>query len=504
MRAQEVVVSRPAGALTQQVRRLWAPNWSLGWVGAVTLLIYLGFAWRFSLLANVERPLLDMGRMTDHQPGAAGAIFLAFLALFAAYWVGYQHLRSSAPSPDAWKLVVGGATVFNLVLLLMYPVGAADVFDNIVRGRMTAFYHANPFAQVPGQFPGDPFVRYAAWAGFRSAYGPLWESIAAAMAWLAGNDILGNVLVFKLGMVLAYVADTVLIWRILARIAPRRAPSGVYLFAWNPLVLFETAGNAHNDSLMLLTILLAVFLYVNQQHTAAVVALTAGALIKFFPAVLVPLFVAGSLRRLERRQRWISLLRSVVLSLALVALFYVPFRGSSDPLNLTHRDALFTTSIPALAQVVLVPRVGGETAGRVVNLAAAAVLGVFVLYQAWRLDSGNRALPGAVYGVVIFYLLVTCPWLQPWYVVWAVGLVALLDDAALVWGALLLAFTLTWKYLLYAFFFGAQKPLMPRPPRELLAFSVVTLLPLLYHVRTVWVRWQGVRHASPGYHPHLQ
>ncbi len=490
---------RPGRPIALRAGGLMAPAWLLAWLGALLFVIYAGLGWRFSLAAHQGQPFLDFGKLTAHQPLQGVVVFLAFAVAFGGYWVGYLQLRieGDPASPAAWKLVIGWAVAFSLAFLLMYPVGAADVFDNIIRGRMTALYHANPFIQVPNQFPNDPFLRYAAWGGAHTAYGPLWELLAAVLVRLAGNGIAANVLVFKVAMILTYAADVALIRRILLRIAPQHALAGVYLFAWNPPVLFEIAGNAHNDGLMLMTILLAVYFYVTRRYATALVALVAGALVKFLPAALIPLFLVGALRRLPPGRRWSFLVAGGMMSLGLVLAIYAPVWGSSDPLNLAHRESLFTTSLPALMEIALESRMGGEAAGRIINAAGAALLGLFVLYQTWRLDTDDRSLIRSTWAVLMFYLLVPVPWLQPWYIVWPLGLAALLDDALIVGGTVLFSYTLLWKYFLFNFIFGAMRLFPDRAPRELVAVLVVLPLPVMYYVDAIWKRRRGLPAETP-------
>ena len=85
----------------------------------------------------------------------------------------------------AWLVVLGGALVSGGLLLWMYPIDAADIFDNIMHGRILGVYEANPFQQVAQDFQSDPFYRYVAWRRTISAYGPAWELLAGVTARLA-------------------------------------------------------------------------------------------------------------------------------------------------------------------------------------------------------------------------------------------------------------------------------------------------------------------------------
>src|SRR5260370_4467742 len=57
------------------------------------------------------------------------------------------------------------------------------------------------------------------------------------------------------------VVNLALVWWLLGRLMaarPRARLAAFVMFAWNPLMLFDTAGNAHNDALMGTLLLLGV------------------------------------------------------------------------------------------------------------------------------------------------------------------------------------------------------------------------------------------------------
>src|ERR1700694_1875212 len=57
------------------------------------------------------------------------------------------------------------------------------------------------------------------------------------------------------------IINVALVWWLLGRVMrgkPRARLAAFVLFAWNPLMLFDTAGNAHNDALMVTLLLLGI------------------------------------------------------------------------------------------------------------------------------------------------------------------------------------------------------------------------------------------------------
>src|SRR6185436_714011 len=149
--------------------------------------------------------------------------------------------------------------IFSLALLPMYTVDAADVYDYIIRGRMSSVYGLNPLHDPPNKVQEDPFFEFTGWKTVPSAYGPAWEALANVVTRLAGDDPYANVIAFKLVSLAGYALTALLIALTLGVLAPRRRLLGVYLFAWNPLVIYISAGNAHHDTLMTACMMLSLY-----------------------------------------------------------------------------------------------------------------------------------------------------------------------------------------------------------------------------------------------------
>jgi alpha-1,6-mannosyltransferase len=276
---------------TQRVRAI-----GLALAGLLSLAIYMyAFVQPYHLARWWSYPQRTIAKITGYDQSVGILYVLAMAALFVLY--GYACRAAQGRHPAlTWAIVFLGMVAFNAAMLQLYPVDSNDIFDYIIRARMTAHYGANPFYRVPAEFPTDPFQAYNGWDRIPSAYGPLWELIAAAGAWIGGNaatyrdTLIGNVLVFKRIAVLGYAGTALVIGLILRRHAPERALVGVVLFAWNPLVIYAfTAGNGHNDAVMAFFLVLGCYWLLRRRFTLAALAQTAGALVKFVSILLVPI-----------------------------------------------------------------------------------------------------------------------------------------------------------------------------------------------------------------------
>ena len=269
-----------ASRFTLHALRLTARRWlALLTLGGISLLIYwIGLILPYNLFALQFRPLLDIAKLTRDKPLAQAGFVLTFTALSGVYYLVWRMCRGQQPRA-MWIALLVCLLAINLSMLWLYPVDAADIFDNIARGRITAQYGGNPFYEAPRDHGQDPFQGYVAWPRSTSAYGPLWELLAAGTSRIVGDGKFANVLGFKALGLLFYFGCIALIADILNRHAPERALQGVCLFAWNPLVIYETAGNGHNDIVMVFWIVLGLYAVVRNRFTWAALALVAGTLV---------------------------------------------------------------------------------------------------------------------------------------------------------------------------------------------------------------------------------
>lgn len=456
-------------------------------LGGVTTVTYLiAFTLPYSLLAWWDKPLSTISTISGHDPAALRLYAAALLVLFTSYLLA-ARVASGGHGAATWLAAATGAVAANAVLLFLYPVGAADVFDNITRGRIQSLFGGNPFLQVPAEYAPDLFVYYVAWAYSPTAYGPLWELLSRFVSSLTGDGVVANVLAYKLVSVLGYAGTAAFVALLAHRLAPERALTAFVLFAWNPLVLFSTAGNGHNDAVMALFISGSLYLVSLRRWTLATVVMTAGALVKFIPALLLPVVIIFALANTPRwggRIRY--LLGAGAASLALVAVAFVPYWQPGVPvveiLSVERRAGMFTTSLPTLVQMWLEPKLGETAASDLARRSAMLALALWAGWQYGTLWRGRRVEDAlqATASILVFYLVVAVLWYQPWYVVWVLPVVAVLPDGVLRRGVLLLCLTSLFKIPLTEFVLFNNDIWQRLDPRNWYLALGVMGLPWLY------------------------
>lgn len=459
-----------------------------GLAGLSACIYFWAFTDRYSLFEWYQQPQLTVYQLSKFHPAIYSSLVSAFIVQAGFYWLGWR-VACQAKGPVAWVLVLAGALASALILLFLYPFDAADIFDYIIHGRIQGIYGANPYQVVPNQFPNDPFIHYAAWNSDPSPYGPLWAMLAAVTARLAGNGIIANVLAFKFLVGIFWAGNIGLVAAILRRAAPARALAGVFLFAWNPLVLYETFGNGHNDMTLIFCLLLAVLALQHRRFTCVILALVMGILFKFIPALLLPAAGLIALRQLPNlRARLRFVLVTTVAAGVLLVMVYYPFWFGIETLPFGRRAQLFTASLPAVVYTWLTFDLGWKQAAFLINLFAAGVTFTFAFWQGWRASRNPTWLSftQASLNILLFYLLLTCPWFQQWYTLWPLGLAVLLPSGQKLYLTLLLGgYTLFAKHLIFGPLFFRIQPL-PTAWREIWFGPSILIVPWLYALQTLW------------------
>src|SRR5205823_10504562 len=129
------------------------------------------------------------------------------------------------------------------------------------------------------------------------------------------------------------LANCLLVYR-LARRLGGDGPGALLLYAWNPLVLIETAGSGHNDAAMMTFALLGLLLATRGRLLWGLAALVLSVLVKYLTALLLLFYVLHALGRQPTRGRAAALAAKMgAVGGLLVGALFVPFWAGPDSLD---------------------------------------------------------------------------------------------------------------------------------------------------------------------------
>ena len=392
----------------------------------------------------------------------APGVFLALFAfIFAAYALG---LRALTALPDARALavtlVVAGAC--RLVLLPVAPTLSTDAYRYLWDARVAAA-GISPYAHPPVATELAPLrdaaifpqLNHSTW---RTIYPPAAQLFFRAVHAMAPDSILA----MKIALGAAEVIGLALLVALLRALRLPMARAAIY--AWNPLVLVEVWGSAHLDALAVAFAIGAVLAAVRRRPTVAAVTLALGALVKLYPAALLPLLVRA------------TGFRMAVPFAVVVALGYAPIvlREGWQALGSLPRYLGEEYFNPGLVRSI------ADVPGASLVAMAAWVGGV-----AWRTNSADfakRLVP------LIGGLVVLSPNIFPWY---ALLLVPFLAVTPSVWW---IAFTGSVAFA-YAFF-------LSEPWAIPMWARLLEIAPLVLGVG--WWVGRGARHRDAGRNSHAR
>ena len=349
-----------------------------------------------------------------------GSFLLLYGLAFAAYLMALVKTRGL--SPFGLRAAVAVALLWRLALAVAPPLLSSDVNRYVWEGRVQ-LHGGNPYAW-------DDRPNAPRWRGLRDSvyeglnhpnytavYPPLWQMAAAAVVFV--HD---SITAMKLFLVACEILALVSLGRLLQRRGQPR--ERLLIWAWSPFALVEIAGGGHNEAFGLVFVVLALLALESGRPFLAALLSALGFQAKFLPGLLA----ASWLRRFRA---W-----HLLAAAALAGALFWPYWGARRTLLMSlgkyaefwrFNDTLFALLSALLGHAGAV----GVGAGLVLALA---------LVLAWR-----QTPPATAALVVVSSVLLLGPNLLPWYALWLLPFLVLLDAPF----ALLFTGTVALAYLVY-------------------------------------------------------
>ena len=374
--------------------------------------------------------LVDQGKIVDYSWLAFGMWIVGLGLWLWCMGMLFQGLRGQTFSQN--RMLVGGTSAAMLAAsIAMYPTNAIDVFIYAARSRLLSEYGENPNAVPPiVHWDADPYMAYASkeWSDNLSPYAPLWNQIAAPITWLGGDSIAAAVIGFKMLSAISAIAIAWLVYDILRARNPEWALVAALFWLWNPLVIWDGIGNAHNDVILMLPVVAAFWAWQRRHDSWVVPLLLASVLIKYVTIILIPIAVVALWRR---NREWSERIGGILLAAAsaffLIGFSLFPFYDL-DAIEVSAREQGVKVAA-SLAWVVMASigewdlgRVTVESVRNVAYIIVSAIIAIWMV-ACWR--NPGRLLVAA-FEVMFAFMLIASTNQRAWYVIWLVPLAAIL------------------------------------------------------------------------------
>ena len=316
----------------------------------------------------------------------------AFLLLI--YWLGRIQI---------WLILLVGIGL-RIYFLPLEPTLSDDAYRYIWDGAVTA-EGLNPYKYKPSdsellKFQDDEIYGVLNSADYYTVYPPVSQLYFAIGGQFYSGDWLSSYYAIKIALVITEILALLLL-------AKMTSPLLLLLYAWHPLVIMETAGQAHTESAMLLFLLLTVWAVRQNRGGLASVMLAIAGWIKLYPFVLFPL--------LWRRFKWKGLVPGGLVAIGLLIPFYYPdfFTNIKSSLDLYVRFFEFNAGVYYGIKQIFLLWTGDDwskTLGpffRMLFLLGLPIVYVLDYWQKWKIEKS--------FLVIIGLFLIASTTIHPWY-----------------------------------------------------------------------------------------
>ena len=355
-------------------------------------------------------------------------VYLGVVAALVGGWVWAMRCARTIELNNVTPLLVATAAL-TLPLMILPGLVSDDLYLYNLYGRTIAVYGANPIHHPPSSFQSDAHLQWVYWKDLPSSYGPLWLMLCAALSRIGVESVTLMVIVYRIAAAVLHLLTAGVLWSTLHSIQPRTAATRTLFYAWNPLVLLEVVGNAHNDVLVALFAVLLVTAAMRRAWMASAFFAACAVMVK--PYALLLLAPVGR-NIILGSQGWAMprrlALAGVVAAGTMLFVSLPLWAGGALVKNVLDNPAsgMYTNTLWEFAS---------DIGARLSGLSTTAIqhpyldlvrTGTFLIAAAWILTRGasRRDVADVAFRLWLVFALTAC-WVWPWYFVPALALAPL-------------------------------------------------------------------------------
>src|SRR6266511_371949 len=218
---------------------------------------------------------------------APGLFFLLFAISFLGYVAGIIWLTVVGSGPRSLALMLAIGALARLVLVAAPPTLSTDAYRYVWDARV-AHAGINPYLHAPWAKELEPLrdaevfprLNHPTW---RTIYPPGAQAFFQAVYRIRPDSVIA----MKVALGLAELIGLVVVLGLLR--SAGQPLSQAVIYAWNPLVLVEVWGMGHLDALIIPAVAASAWAAMRARYALAGALLGVGALVKLYPAALLPL-----------------------------------------------------------------------------------------------------------------------------------------------------------------------------------------------------------------------
>jgi len=365
-------------------------------------------------------------RLIDVNPAQTVIKYMVvFTGAFIMMVVSFRLLKNQDFSRFFILTVLLFSLVFGLTLVSSPPGQSDDIYRYLWDGKLQ--YHGiSPYTYAPDdpalkQYHSEQLPKLVNFPHIKTIYPPAAQLFFRLSYTLFGESIPGMKFLF----LLTTLGSICFFYLILKQKGAETR--WLLFFAWNPLVIMETAVNGHLDILMVFFLLMSLWLFYKNKLIFSGISLACAVLSKLIPVILLPVFFFFFLKNAFSRppntppNQFTKTLKRIFLlflpNIITIAIFYAFYFETAQNMFLTaiNYSTKWYFNNPLFLGIFSIFR--DNAAAHVVSFLLFIVLYILILLGPFELDKK------IVFALGVF--VICNPTIHPWYLVILLGLLCI-------------------------------------------------------------------------------
>ncbi len=310
--------------------------------------------------------------------------------------------------------------IFRLIFIIAIPCLSDDYFRFIWDGKLFINGY-NPYLFVPSEILNTDIAKTAGlsqelYNGLNSpeyytVYPPINQLLFSIGGFFSKFGMLAGIIAIRVPILLAEFFTIKYIRKLLDSL---QLPSHyVLLYALNPLVIVELAGNLHYEGMMLLCIVVGIYWLIHNKWGGAAFWWAMAISIKLIPVLFLPVL----LKRLGfTKSFWFYIITAIALGFT-----FLPFLDQKlvehifSSIDLYFRTFEFNASIYYIVRWVGFKTVGYNIIQQVGPILSIATFVFVMMVYFYKTNTWQDVLKKMLFAYTIYLLLATT--VHPWYVI---------------------------------------------------------------------------------------
>ncbi len=316
--------------------------------------------------------------------------------------------------------------IISALFAIVLPMTSTDIFYYIATGWSEAKYGINPYYTSVYELKQNNNIQEdeilekmpKVWETQKIVYGPFWTFVSKTLASLSFGNLTLALFIFKIFNICLHLLNC----KLIQKLTNKKMLTLIY--ALNPLVLFESITNVHNDILLIFFILLALYLAIKKKNIVlSIIALSIATAVKYVAILIVPFLVIWYYRNEKIPKRILKAIGLALIFLIVLAGIYLIYTRDVQVLQgIITQQGKYAKSLLLTIYIIFNSKIANKVLFIFTGLFILIYLTELIMKLVKRKVSliGNLRISYTMILILLFFVITN---FQIWYIIWLMPLI---------------------------------------------------------------------------------